>query len=137
MFELLDFDRLTKKQVVELIRLCQGKLEDFKQRRGARIWQHRELSEGYISGTIRYEVLKRARFRCELCGISAELKALEVDHIVPRNRRDRRPEQFPGALLFLQCHEVGPRRHGLPQNHRVLSASRGWLCRFARWPRSE
>ena len=40
---------------------------------------------GYISGSFRYEVLKRARFRCELCGISAEEKALEVDHILPRN----------------------------------------------------
>jgi hypothetical protein len=30
--------------------------------------------------------LKRAKFRCELCGVSAEIKALEVDHIVPRNK---------------------------------------------------
>jgi diadenosine tetraphosphate (Ap4A) HIT family hydrolase len=30
-------------------------------------------------------VLKGAKFRCELCGISAQEKALEVDHIVPRN----------------------------------------------------
>jgi diadenosine tetraphosphate (Ap4A) HIT family hydrolase len=34
---------------------------------------------------MKYEVLKRAKFRCELCGISADEKALEVDHIVPRN----------------------------------------------------
>ena len=38
-----------------------------------------------MSGTLQYEVLKRAKFRCELCGTSAEDKALEVDHIVPRN----------------------------------------------------
>jgi diadenosine tetraphosphate (Ap4A) HIT family hydrolase len=30
-------------------------------------------------------VLKRARGRCELCGVSNEVKALEVDHILPRN----------------------------------------------------
>ena len=30
-------------------------------------------------------MLKRAKFRCELCAISAEEKALEVDHIIPRN----------------------------------------------------
>jgi ATP adenylyltransferase len=30
--------------------------------------------------------LKRARYRCKLCGISAEYKALEVDHIIPRNK---------------------------------------------------
>jgi diadenosine tetraphosphate (Ap4A) HIT family hydrolase/5-methylcytosine-specific restriction endonuclease McrA len=85
-FQLLDFERLSGDQVAELIGLCQKKLEDFKERRGAKIWQHRKMSEGYISGTIRYEVLKRAKFRCELCGISAEIKALEVDHIVPRNK---------------------------------------------------
>jgi diadenosine tetraphosphate (Ap4A) HIT family hydrolase/5-methylcytosine-specific restriction endonuclease McrA len=85
-FQLLDFERLSGDQVTQLISLCQKKLEDFKERRGARIWQHRKMSEGYISGTIRYEVLKRAKFRCELCGISADVKALEVDHIVPRNK---------------------------------------------------
>jgi ATP adenylyltransferase len=31
---------------------------------------------GYrLAGTLKYEVLKRARFRCELCGISADEKA--------------------------------------------------------------
>jgi diadenosine tetraphosphate (Ap4A) HIT family hydrolase len=30
-------------------------------------------------------VPKRAVFRCELCGTSAEDRAIEVDHIVPRN----------------------------------------------------
>jgi len=34
---------------------------------------------------VKYDVLKRARFRCELCGVSADEKALEVDHIIPRN----------------------------------------------------
>jgi diadenosine tetraphosphate (Ap4A) HIT family hydrolase len=29
--------------------------------------------------------LKRAKYRCELCGASAEHKAIEVDHIIPRN----------------------------------------------------
>ena len=86
MFELIDFDGLTHEQVAELTRLCQEKLDEFKQNRGSAIWQHRKLSDGYISGTIRYEILKRAKFRCELCGISAEIKALEVDHIIPRNK---------------------------------------------------
>lgn len=85
-FELLDFDKLSGEQVTELIGLLHGKLDDFKERRGSKIWQHRMLSEGLISGTIRYEVLKRAKFRCELCGISAESKSLQVDHIIPRNK---------------------------------------------------
>ena len=50
---------------------------------------HLAAPEGLLRlrlGTLRYEVLKRARFRCELCGVSADIRALEVDHIVPRNR---------------------------------------------------
>lgn len=69
-----------------MVQLCEGKLDEYKAKRGRRIWQHRKLSAGYISGTLGYEVLKRARFRCELCGVSADVRALEVDHIVPRNR---------------------------------------------------
>ncbi len=73
----------TSKKVEHLIELCQLKLSEHKAKRGKRIWQHRKASAGYISGTLRYEVLKRARFRCELCGVSADVRALEADHIVP------------------------------------------------------
>ena len=69
----------------ELIEICDRKIQEYIEKRGKRIWSHRSKSSGYISGTLRYEVLKRAHFRCELCGISAEEKALEVDHILPRN----------------------------------------------------
>ncbi len=36
-----------------------------------------------ISGKLRYAVLKRAGFHCELCGISADERALEVEPILP------------------------------------------------------
>jgi ATP adenylyltransferase len=72
--------------VFNLIELCESKLVEYKERRGKRIWQHRKVSAGYVSGTLWYEVLRRARFRCELCGVSADVKALEVDHIIPRNK---------------------------------------------------
>jgi len=85
-YRLSDFGRLSTDQVSELVRLCHEKLAEFKERRGDRIWQHRTMSDGYISGTIRYEVLKLARGRCELCGVSMEEKAIEVDHIVPRSK---------------------------------------------------
>jgi diadenosine tetraphosphate (Ap4A) HIT family hydrolase/5-methylcytosine-specific restriction endonuclease McrA len=48
-------------------------------------WKHRRRGGRPISGTIRYEVLKRASSRCELCGTSNEEKAIEVDHIEPKN----------------------------------------------------
>jgi len=37
-----------------------------------------------ISGKLRYAVLKRAGFHCDLCGVSADERALEVEHILPR-----------------------------------------------------
>lgn len=69
----------------ELIKICEDKIEQYLERRGQHVWDHRRKSTGYIPGTLRYDVLKRARFRCELCGIAADEKALEVDHIQPRN----------------------------------------------------
>jgi ATP adenylyltransferase len=79
------FDELRASEVEQLRALCVAKLDDYVARRGKQVWSHRRKSSGYISGTVRYEVLKRAKFRCELCGISAADKALEVDHIIPRN----------------------------------------------------
>jgi len=76
---------LTHGQIDDLVGLCQQRLDEYIGKRGEKIFLHRKLSSGYVSGTLRYEVLKAAKFRCELCGISAEEKALEVDHILPRN----------------------------------------------------
>jgi ATP adenylyltransferase len=69
-----------------LANACQIRLDEYLEMRGQHIFAHRRKSAGYIHGTLRYEVLKKAKFRCELCGISAEEKALEVDHILPRNK---------------------------------------------------
>lgn len=55
---------------------------------------------GYLSGSLRYEVLKRAGFRCELCGISADERAIEVDHIVPRKHGGKDDITNLQALCF-------------------------------------
>jgi len=84
-YHLIGSEELAQDEVDVLKELCATKIDEYVEKRGDKIWSHRKKSSGYISGTLRYEVLKRANFRCELCGISAEDKALEVDHIVPRN----------------------------------------------------
>jgi diadenosine tetraphosphate (Ap4A) HIT family hydrolase/5-methylcytosine-specific restriction endonuclease McrA len=121
------FDSLSVGEVKILIDLCDSKIESYVERRGDRIWSHRKKSSGYISGTTRYEVLKRAKYRCELCGVSAEIKAIEVDHIVPRNlggsddisnfqslcyscnstKRDRDDADFRGITQSYQQRESG------------------------------
>ncbi len=72
--------------MLDIIELCRHKLDEHKAKRGKRIWEHRTASASYISGTLRYEVLKRAKFHCEFCGVAADVRALEVDYIVPRSR---------------------------------------------------
>ena len=85
-FKLRNYETYTEDQRIELIQICQEKLNEYIEKRGKRIFEHRRKSAGYISGSIRYNVLKDAKFRCELCGVSADTKALEVDHIMPRNK---------------------------------------------------
>lgn len=83
-FILTDFSQYSTHEIKTLIELCNQKLDIYIKKRGDRIWAHRKISTGYISGTLRYEVLKRSKFHCELCGVSADVRALEVDHILPR-----------------------------------------------------
>lgn len=85
-WRLSGFEGLTPDQVATLRRACERKLAEFLAKRGGGIWDHRRRSAGYISGTLRYEVFRSAKFRCELCGARGEDVALQVDHIVPRNR---------------------------------------------------
>ena len=84
-YELKCFADFSRDEIDELIRACEIRLEEYMAARGDRIWNHRKRGIRALSGSLRYQILKRAKFRCELCGISAEDKALEVDHIVPRN----------------------------------------------------
>lgn len=84
-YRLNGYNDLTDDEVTDLINICNEKLEKYIEKRGADIWQHRSKSRNLISGSIKYEVLKRAHFRCELCGCMDSEKALEVDHIVPKN----------------------------------------------------
>lgn len=83
-YHLKRYDQLDAQQIEHLIALCDERVRTFLEGRSDP-WSHRRVSSGYIPGTLRYEVLKRAKFRCELCGISAEQSAIEVDHILPRN----------------------------------------------------
>jgi ATP adenylyltransferase len=83
-YSLVGYDSINDSEKEKLIELCEQRLSEFKEKRG-NLYQHRTNASVYVSGTIRYEVLKRAKRRCELCGISADKKALEVDHIIPRS----------------------------------------------------
>jgi ATP adenylyltransferase len=84
-YSLIGASELTNEQVEELIELCQSKISEFEAKRGDAVWSHRRRGHRPISGSVRYEVLSRAKFKCELCGISADEKNIEVDHIFPKS----------------------------------------------------
>ncbi|WP_201767605.1 HNH endonuclease signature motif containing protein [Sediminibacterium sp. C3] len=127
LYKLVDFNSITEPQIKELIKLCESKVDAYIQKRGDAIWSHRTSNRAPVSGSIRYQVLKRASFRCELCGISAEEKALEVDHITPKNlggedsinnyqalcyscnasKKDKNNTDFRGQHDKFKCRNIG------------------------------
>lgn len=98
-YSLIGFKELSLSEVAELISYCENKIAEYLDD-GKDPWHHRRKSSGYIKGTIRYRVLSRAKFRCELCGISADQKALEVDHIIPRNKGGSDDESNLQSLCY-------------------------------------
>jgi hypothetical protein len=69
----------------EMLQLCRQRLDAFREQRGEEVFAHRSRHRTPISGSIKDRVLTRARGRCECCGAHEHQRALEVDHIVPRN----------------------------------------------------
>lgn len=84
-YQLSGFDQLTEAERLDLIQRCESKLNAFIEERGKKVWSHRRRGFRPISGSIRFEVLNRAKFRCEACGVMDTDKALEVDHITPKS----------------------------------------------------
>jgi len=84
-YNLIGAEALTEAQIEELITDCLERLQTYENKKNNEQWSHRRRGHRSISGSIRYEVLKRAKFRCELCGISADDKNIEVDHIHPKS----------------------------------------------------
>ena len=85
-YSLVDFDHLSRDEIDELIKICKERLQNFVKDRGDRPWSHRSRSGPYIPSNSKIQILKNSGGRCELCGISAHERFLEVDHIIPRSR---------------------------------------------------
>lgn len=84
-YALVDFEGLKSEDLEMLIAECDHQIQAYVAKRGMKIWEHRRRNRKAVPGSIRYNVLKRAKGRCELCGVAAMERALEVDHIVPKN----------------------------------------------------
>ena len=84
-YELIGSDQLSDDEKDRLIDLCNERLAEFLEVRGSAPWSHRSTASRYIPGSLKYLVLKEAKFRCLVCGRSADESPLEPDHIVPRS----------------------------------------------------
>jgi ATP adenylyltransferase len=102
----VDARDLTDEERRDIIKLCDDALDTYLGKRGSAAYDHRRAALGYISGSVRYEVLKRAGGRCELCGVSVEERAIEVDHIVPRKHGGSDDTENLQALCY-KCNAMG------------------------------
>ena len=84
-YSLIGGDELSDVERDELQQLCRQRLDAFRAQRGEDVFAHRSRNRTPISGSIKYRVLARARGRCECCGAHEHQRALEVDHIIPKN----------------------------------------------------
>lgn len=69
--------------IAEAKRICEEKIHTWIEKRpfqGANTTQNPSR---------RFRVLKAARGKCELCGISAKIDPIDIDHIIPRNKADK------------------------------------------------
>ena len=85
-YSLIGADDLSDHERDALLKLCREKLDSFRLKRGDEVFAHRSRHRTAISGSIRYRVFTRAKGRCECCGAHEHQAALEVDHIIPKNR---------------------------------------------------
>lgn len=67
----------------EAVAICDEKITN---------WIERKRSRGRApeaGASVRYDILKSAKGKCQLCGISAEIRPIDIDHIVPRSKANK------------------------------------------------
>ena len=97
---ILNSPDFSEQQRTKLIDLCDEKIKEYEEKYGKKIWKHRARDSRMVPGSLRYQVLTRAKHRCRLCGISADEKALDVDHIIPVNKGGRTVIENLQALCY-------------------------------------
>lgn len=77
-----DFNKLTINDKAEIKKLCEQKIQEYISKRGLSIWDYR-LGGGPVNDNLRMRVLREAKGRCALCGVSVKERAIDIDHIIP------------------------------------------------------
>ncbi len=79
---LLNFDVSDATLVEQAKTLCEEKIRAWIDKKSLRRTQTR------LEASTRFRVLKAARGKCELCGISSKVAPIDIDHIVPQSQAD-------------------------------------------------
>ena len=79
-----EYSGLAEWERLALIALCEQKLAEHVASRQKRLLSLRRGVADPVPGSMRFKALARASSRCEACGVSNEIRALQVDHIVPK-----------------------------------------------------
>jgi hypothetical protein len=114
---LIGGDALSDGERDALLELCRQRLVAFREPRGAEVFAHRSP----ISGSVKYMVLTRAQGRCECCSAHEHQRALEVDHIIPKNQGGSDAISNLQALCF-RCN-AGKRDGCLPTQEGVPTSA--------------
>ena len=88
-YSLIGYESLSEEEVSKLIQYCESKIEVYIESRGGRIWAHRSKSAGYVSGSLRYNLLKHAKSRCELCSRTNQDQSTESSRLTWAQRLKR------------------------------------------------
>lgn len=75
--------RLNDEQIREVVTILEQRIAE---RFAIRNNPFGDSNNDAVRGSVRYEVLRRASDRCELCGISRQEIQIDVDHVVPRSK---------------------------------------------------
>ena len=127
---------LSVQEKSELIAMLEQKLSEYKSMRGNLLSEHRRRGHRPISGSIRFEVLKRARFRCELCGEQDGVKSLEVDHVHRRSLGGKDTLDNYQALCYTCNAAKGSKDKTDFRDYREIYAHRESGCPFCEIPQS-
>jgi ATP adenylyltransferase len=134
-YSLLGYESLTAEEQKELIRLCDSKIDEYIEKRGKNIWQHRRVSSRAIPGSVRYQVLKRAGTKCESCGIDNSKRAIEVDHIHPVSKGGKNELANYQALCYVCNSQKSNKDDTEFRQYKELFALRDKDCLFCNLPR--
>ena len=78
--------KLTLEQKAQIRMVCERRMQEYVQKRGLSIWDHRLLESDPVPDSTYYNVLAESGGRCANCGATKKERRLEVDHIKPRSK---------------------------------------------------